>query len=535
MVSSGPSSAFFPQDVAIGTHIRSVSSSSPSSSSNTYNPLHPIDEFALFQNATTTTTTTTTVPMSTQSPVFNNNNNNNATTQQQQQQQQQQSDTILMQNQASWDPTTIALTIISPILLVVIFVLCTRGSVPGREHWRGEQIREAARRIRQARMIKKQRLDMTPEERQVQIQTNMRTMTVVGKDIHTGHLRLNCIGQFNIELDDDNTNIEHQHQQQEQEKQWIHDTTIKTLPTEDTEDIVLVENDSENDSDSDCDDCAMTNNNDNNDNNNNTNSIFRNPNNNNNNNNINIKDDDRSTTAKTDIMPLHSKGSEDTADTLHGSSPIAEEEEDVCHICLDTFEIGDVVMWSRRQRRSRSSSKRQSKLPVGCCKDRDDYDTTPLGCRHVFHQECLMPWLMEKRENECPSCRSPFILDKPNIDTSMTIEESINTNTEHSHHEGVEVDHDGTIQVIMGDGSRTTINETDTVDIEAPVVKNTSSDETNTDDDDDDDDDTMNSIEEGYSYVIAKGLIQKVPNRYGSLAGPVPFRPMSKQSLQIQK
>ena len=35
---------------------------------------------------------------------------------------------------------------------------------------------------------------------------------------------------------------------------------------------------------------------------------------------------------------------------------------------------------------------------------------TSLKCdsRHIFHAECLLPWLHEKNEPTCPTCRSPI-------------------------------------------------------------------------------------------------------------------------------
>lgn len=61
-----------------------------------------------------------------------------------------------------------------------------------------------------------------------------------------------------------------------------------------------------------------------------------------------------------------------------------EDDEDVCPICLDNFEVGDMVMWSRHNHGT---------------------------CSHAFHEDCLLQWLLEQRENECPTCRACFIND----------------------------------------------------------------------------------------------------------------------------
>jgi len=49
-----------------------------------------------------------------------------------------------------------------------------------------------------------------------------------------------------------------------------------------------------------------------------------------------------------------------------------------CPICLDDFDVGDELSWSRQ-----------------------------LKCQHVFHSECLASWLMNS--DECPVCRTLLI------------------------------------------------------------------------------------------------------------------------------
>jgi len=58
-----------------------------------------------------------------------------------------------------------------------------------------------------------------------------------------------------------------------------------------------------------------------------------------------------------------------------------------CSICLDVFEPGDKLSWSRT-----------------------------LRCEHVFHEECLKPWLMTN--DECPYCRTKIIGDCCDEDTT---------------------------------------------------------------------------------------------------------------------
>eukprot|EP00934_Nitzschia_sp_Nitz4_P007142 Nitzschia sp. Nitz4//scaffold108_size72880//16419//18073//NITZ4_005807-RA/size72880-augustus-gene-0.26-mRNA-1//1//CDS//3329532645//7132//frame0 len=67
---------------------------------------------------------------------------------------------------------------------------------------------------------------------------------------------------------------------------------------------------------------------------------------------------------------------------VQAGGPDDEDEEHTCVICLDSFQVGDVVSWARFS---------------------DE-------CHHVYHTECIQPWLEERRQDECPSCRNSIIL-----------------------------------------------------------------------------------------------------------------------------
>jgi hypothetical protein len=56
-------------------------------------------------------------------------------------------------------------------------------------------------------------------------------------------------------------------------------------------------------------------------------------------------------------------------------------DEHICFICLESIKLGEDVAWSEN-----------------------------LDCEHVFHKDCIMPWL--QRSNDCPCCRQNFV---PNI------------------------------------------------------------------------------------------------------------------------
>jgi len=97
-----------------------------------------------------------------------------------------------------------------------------------------------------------------------------------------------------------------------------------------------------------------------------------------------------------DGKELISYGTNIDIETNHkcNTSSQLQEDSDVdmeCSVCLEVFEAGDKLSWSRT-----------------------------LRCEHVFHHECLMPWLMT--HDECPYCRTKIINDCCDTDTT---EESI--------------------------------------------------------------------------------------------------------------
>lgn len=55
-----------------------------------------------------------------------------------------------------------------------------------------------------------------------------------------------------------------------------------------------------------------------------------------------------------------------------------------CAICLDTYRVGDEVIWSPE-----------------------------ASCPHAFHRDCIIPWLAKKEEPKCPCCRQTFCEVEP--------------------------------------------------------------------------------------------------------------------------
>ena len=72
--------------------------------------------------------------------------------------------------------------------------------------------------------------------------------------------------------------------------------------------------------------------------------------------------------------------SEDTVDANNEPGPEHADGQLSSSVCLEGFETGDCLSWS-----------------------------TELRCQHVFHGDCLMPWLMTK--DDCPMCRTTLIED----------------------------------------------------------------------------------------------------------------------------
>ena len=74
--------------------------------------------------------------------------------------------------------------------------------------------------------------------------------------------------------------------------------------------------------------------------------------------------------------------------SVEPADPLTKEDDDdefkrTCAICLDVFKEHDEVSWSKHHK-----------------------------CEHVFHHECIIPWL--KRHDECPYCRCNYVMPNDN-------------------------------------------------------------------------------------------------------------------------
>ena len=292
-----------------------------------------------------------------------------------------------------------------------IGVFSYMGRIPGPEFHFGAIIRQQAEHVRAIRARKERRHHSTKEERHTQIQQHLHTMHIVARESHTGYYRL-------AESE--------QHQQQQElvqprpigdggsvvdlveEKKTFMRHTNPTLPcTSSTDDIccptfTIVTKPS---TDTTTDNTQATN-----------------------------LDSDSNSDSDSDTFDVESQ-SDSNHNNMNVSTDTDEDDDYVCQICLDRFEIGDTVMFQKQpqpveidtltnRKANKNESNKSSDSNSECesiSSSSSSFSFSPkkkLGsnstsksssCGHVFHQACIMAWLFEKRENECPSCRSIYI------------------------------------------------------------------------------------------------------------------------------
>lgn len=85
---------------------------------------------------------------------------------------------------------------------------------------------------------------------------------------------------------------------------------------------------------------------------------------------------------------------EESANVASRVSSVVEDENEVacCSICLEPYRVGDKVAWTARDQEEE--------------------------CLHVFHYECILAWLENPKNDDCPTCRAKVMLDDDNGGTT---------------------------------------------------------------------------------------------------------------------
>lgn len=353
-------------------------------------------------------------------------------------------------------------TILCPIFLVVFCVFCQRASVPSSEYHRGEMIRRQAERVWAIQRVKDERQAIPTETRKEQIEEGLRRMKIMSKDPKTGH----CIlGEIEVEEhnetkdgnDEDTPTPAEECAKPANDKRL--DTTQDDSPSTTVPTISAVATATSSESKSSNISCPES-------------------------------------PGRTERKPLLSADSEDSEDNFGSTTEAAptvsqpptnsypcydfEDDEDVCPICLDNFEVGDTVMFSRH------------------------HEST---CAHVFHDECLLQWLLEQRENECPTCRACFIAD---LETNSIVSSSPST-ADISENSILESDEESLSSERSGDIEQGNSR--------SAGIDNTTNDDGNDEKQDEKhdgkvkEDHVADDLEDQkFTYIIVKGSVQRLPS-----------------------
>ena len=362
------------------------------------------------------------------------------------------------------------MTVMWPFVLMMLCICNARANVPSSQYHRGELFRRQAERVWAIQQVKAERQAIPTETRKLQIEESLRKMKVVSKSPKTGHCVLGDV-ESPKETEPEDDDVEEEKEPTSDESSTVSEVEPQPSPTPT-----------------------------------NAHTAFPSP-------SVSKKADCKcpESPGRAERRPLLSQDSEDSEENFGDSQETAEvpqtnsssavhnhlpvyddfeDDEDVCPICLDNFEVGDVVMFARHSR----------------------------TCAHVFHEECLQQWLLEQRENECPTCRAKFIEDAGTNSTSSSsgptdsnensiVASTTDTNDNSIIEEG-DIEEGNCSDTDVNDASIDSDNQRDcTFDLDE-MGEEMGEQENATGSQDDD----VDEMEQGFTYIIVKGSVQRVPS-----------------------
>mmetsp|Transcript_15801 Transcript_15801/g.36585 ORF Transcript_15801/g.36585 Transcript_15801/m.36585 type:complete len:486 (+) Transcript_15801:114-1571(+) len=408
-------------------------------------------------------------------------------------------------NDSEYGSSDLILTMLGPILLIALYVCSHRVNIVSSQYHRGAMFRRQAERVWEIQRAKDERQAVPIETRKSQIREYLQKMRVVSKCAATGHCVLGPVEEEenagNNEAEEDKNEIPtatddekftkkddlersaNQLQVSAKEIDFVSDaTSIASVdeiasPLPSSTDKVATASHFCTTSGVSCQESPGT--------------YERKPLLSSN------SEDSRDDFGSTKELQEHSQSCSPTITNTITEYGGFDDDEDVCPICLDNFEVGDIVMFSRHN----------------IC-----------SCAHVFHKDCLMNWLLEQRENECPTCRACLIVE-PDTDSTTSSSSSVTMGSDENSASGLD-DANGSLvdDEANGDVEEGNVNETRTFN---EIYGNNKGGDSSEDldetgdaehepiDQEDENDrleiEKIDDMEGRFKYVIVKGSVERLP------------------------